>query len=231
MFKVGDKVLSKNYGKGTVTSLANLLVTVQFQYGSLSYYHDGDFVGEPSLDKITLIEKEKEQVGFNVGDKVRLKKEWYKEGDYQKMHRNDRQRIGKHHSFTMEVFDEVCAKYKENIHVCVDGGVICVPKVCLELVKEPKPPMHEWTKAEIDEANRIIGEIISEFSATPDQRIAIDATEYAKTKTIKAQLKGGKICESKPIDTDTPNASIGMCVALCKVTGREIPKFIKGDRK
>lgn len=231
MFNIGEKVLSRQFGEGKIFESDLNNVKVRFAKDWYNYGQNGKFVGLLNFDEITLIKKEKEQVKFKEGDKVRLKKEWYKEGDYQKMHRNDRQRIGKHHSFTMKVFDEGCAKYKENVHVYVDGGVICVPKVCLELVEEPKSPMHQWTQAEIDECNRIVGDIMSDFSTTPNKKLTIDATTYLKDKTIKARLENGKVHESKPIPTDTPNPSIGMCVALCKATGREIPKFIKGDRK
>lgn len=229
MFKVGDRVKCIKLGIGVVINVFDGdAVYVKFEgHNPLYYLKNGKAYGLADDFDITPIEKEKEQV-VKTGDKARLKKEFYKEKAFTTLPRHQRVSIAGQKGLVLDILGN--AGFNRMSYESENTGSYTIPISLLELVKEPKLVKHEWTKAEIDEANRIVGEIL--ISATNDRTgVRMNTDDYAKDHIVRVQLYHGKEHTSKPIATDTPNLSIGLCVALCKATGREIPKFIKGDRK
>lgn len=85
----------------------------------------------------------------------------------------------------------------------------------------------KWTKAEINEANRIIGELFS--NANDGEIYVLDDSEYGANHEIKLMDRNGHFFYSHPSKADEPNKSIGICVALCKAFRKPIPKFIMGE--
>jgi hypothetical protein len=100
--------------------------------------------------------------------------------------------------------------------------------VVLENYVPKEKPLRKWTDAEIMEAKAIIGEFLTRNSC------------YFSYKSYINKNRGDAICVyvgnekgvAKCCATDDWNYYIGTMVALCKATGRELPKWIKkGETK
>jgi hypothetical protein len=90
-----------------------------------------------------------------------------------------------------------------------------------ELLPDYKP-MRKWTDAEIQEAKNIIAEICSHWTLWFEKTVGGDKCSY---------VIGDRSATSKPCPTDEYSKYIGMMVAACKLTGRELPKWIKKASK
>ena len=85
---------------------------------------------------------------------------------------------------------------------------------------EPIDTMHHWTDAEIREAKELSYQMILDAN-----RLICFGFYSDKTKAY-AQYESAS---SEPSNLDAYNRDIGVCVALCKLLGKPIPAFIKGD--
>jgi len=103
------------------------------------------------------------------------------------------------------------------------------------VVLEPIEVKRAYTAEQIREARDIVYREMIDRVRTP---IAVNYDEDTKTATARmfdTDCKGKILLVGKETakcsDNDTPNKDVGMMVAICKLTGEKLPKWVKGERE
>ena len=128
-------------------------------------------------------------------------------------------------------------EYANDIKISIDpsnpkAAHAAVSKAC----KEWKDKQRDWTEAEIEEAKRLSDEMALElFHQGRAVKFIYEQTTLANGKStgsvemrfVSWQGPCGKKYIATSHKDDVYNTDIGICVCLCKATGRKIPKFIR----
>lgn len=101
-----------------------------------------------------------------------------------------------------------------------------------EKIKSYRKSKKEWTKEELQEAQRLAEEMVLELyrkRVSPvfyvRKELDLDNEEISLNCTFGSPSGYGEF-HSSPAGDDIYNETIGRCVCLCKATGRKIPDFI-----
>lgn len=90
-----------------------------------------------------------------------------------------------------------------------------------------KSPKHKWTRKEIDEAEKVIAELMVKYSRNATKT---PLTIYSNSEDkFVGVMYGLEEYKGVPCENDEYNPVIGTCVALCKAFKHPIPNFITAN--
>lgn len=169
---------------------------------------------------------------FKQGDKVRLKKDYYKHDWFKAWDRENRKRISlganKVARVTLEDMFVVCPTYPlKNVAEIRfnDRTYLQVHEDMLEYAVANKPTYkHSYTAEQIAEAQRIIGELVADSNNGKGCRMISDT----KKKKCFA-IVGCNTYTAHCSDGDEYNRYIGIMIALCRANGRKVPDWVYGN--